>query len=79
MNDKSTPEWQMTTPAPARQTSPIAKKSHIGLDPLTLIAPHRQQNLPTNLINIIQAMKQTSPPKPTSPEFSFELTAKAAK
>jgi hypothetical protein len=33
---------------------------------------------PTNLIDIIQAIKKTPPRQPTRPEFSFKLMDKAA-
>jgi hypothetical protein len=79
MNVMTTPEWHTTTPTSASQSLPIATlpipkwthppSSHLANDNIW----------PTNLIDIICAIKKTPPQKPTSPKFSFELRNKAAK
>jgi hypothetical protein len=79
MNVMTTPEWHTTTPTLATQSLPIAtlpipKWTHLPSSHLA------NNNIwPTNLINIIRAIKKMPPRKPTSPEFSFKLKNKAAK
>ena len=79
MNVMTTPKWHTTTPTSATQslpitTLPIPKWTH---PPSSHLANNNIR--PTNLIDIIHAIKKMPPQKPTPPEFSFKLTNKAAK
>jgi hypothetical protein len=80
MTHKSTPQWQPTTPTLATvQPTPIVLiPSPKWIHPTSL--PSADDKVwPTNLINIIQAIKETPLQQPTQTEFSFKLTSKAAK
>jgi hypothetical protein len=79
MANKSTAKWQTNKPAQAKPQSasivliPQPKWNHPPTSPST------DDNIwPTNLIEIIKAIKQIPPRQPSRPEFSFELTDEAA-
>jgi hypothetical protein len=80
MANKSTAKWQTNKPTQAKPQSasivliPQPKWNHPPTSP-----PTDNNIWPTNLIEIIKAIKQILPRQPSQPEFSFELTDEAAK
>jgi hypothetical protein len=80
MANKSMAKWQTNKPAQAKPQSasivliPQPKWNHPPTSP-----PTDNNIWPTNLIEIIKAVKQIPPRQLSQPEFSFELTDEAAK
>jgi hypothetical protein len=79
MANKSTAKWQTNKPTQEKLQSasivliPQPKWNH---PPTSL--PTDDNIWPTNLIEIIKAVKQIPPQQPSRPEFCFELTDEAA-
>ena len=80
---KSTPQWQTKTPTPGQLST--SRSALISTTPTPEWTYNHstspsvdEETWPTNLIDIIRAIKKIPPWKPTQPEFLFELTDEAA-
>jgi hypothetical protein len=69
--DKPTTAWQRKSPQITRITQPTWNHPPTN-------SPTDDNIWPTNLIEIIRAIKQIPPRQPSRPEFSFELLEEAA-
>ena len=74
MDCKPTTEWQMKTPTLAPQSPQIVPIP----TPIWTLPSSSDKIWPSNLIEIIRAIKTILPRRPTPPDFTFDLTREAA-
>jgi hypothetical protein len=75
MDCKPTTKWQTKTPTSAPQTPQIVPIP----TPIWTLPSSADEIWPSNLIEIIRAIKTIPPRRPTPPNFTFDLTREAAK